>query len=110
SFDCQHTGFSPKKQARGREVACENGKIASREAAGEKKQGKERKICAIFCKNVQKVLDGWTYHVVSSYLPVKEGFLFARFCFSARKGKAPLKFESREAIASFMPLLANGAE
>ena len=28
--------------------------------AGEKKQGKERKICAIFCKNVQKVLDGWT--------------------------------------------------
>ena len=42
------------------EVACGNGKIASREAAGEKKQGKERKICAIFCKNVQKVLDGWT--------------------------------------------------
>lgn len=91
-------------------MACGNGKIASREAAGEKKQGKERKICAIFYKNVQKVLDGWTYHVVSSYLPVKEGFLFARFCFSARKGKAPLKFESREAIASFMPLLANGAE
>ena len=60
-------------------MACGNGKIASREAAGEKKQGKERKICAIFCKIVQKVLDGWTYHVVSSYLPVKEGFLFARF-------------------------------
>ena len=38
----------------------ETEKIASREAAGEKKQWKERKICAIFCKNVQKVLDGWT--------------------------------------------------
>ena len=32
-------------------MACGNGKIASREAAGEKKQGKERKICAIFCIN-----------------------------------------------------------
>ena len=76
----------------------------------EEKMWERAEIRAIFCKNVQKVLDGWTYRVVSSYLPVKEGFLFARFCFSARKGKAPLKFESREAIASFMPLLANGAE
>ena len=29
---------------------------------------------------------------------------------ASRMGKAPLKFESREAIASFVPLLANGAE
>ena len=102
--------FHPKSKRGAGKWRAETEKIASREAAREKKQWKERKICAIFCKNVQKVLDGWTYHVVSSYLPVKEGFLFARFCFSARKGKAPLKFESREAIASFMPLLANGAE
>ena len=36
-------------------MACGNGKIALREAAGEKKQGKERKICAIFCKNVLNI-------------------------------------------------------
>ena len=51
--------FGKSKRGAGKWRA-ETEKIASREAAGEKKQGKERKICAIFCKNVQKVLDGWT--------------------------------------------------
>lgn len=60
----------------------------------EEKMWERAEIRAIFCKNVQKVLDGWTYRVVSSYLPVKEGFLFARFCFSARKKKRPLNLKA----------------
>ena len=52
--------FRPKSKHGAGERHAETEKIASREAAEEKKQGKERKICAIFCKNVQKVLDGWT--------------------------------------------------
>jgi hypothetical protein len=52
--------FRPKSKHGAGKRRAETEKIASREAAGEKKQGKERKICVIFCKNVQKVLDGWT--------------------------------------------------
>ncbi|MFQ6977573.1 MAG: hypothetical protein ACLRSD_11805 [Oscillibacter sp.] len=66
SFDCQHTGFSPKKQARGRKVACGNGKIASREAAGEKNRGKSAKSARFSAKTCKKCLtaghDMW-YHL-----------------------------------------------
>jgi len=65
---------------------------SDRPTAGEKTR-ERAKICAIFCKIVQKVLDGRTHHVVSSYLPVKEGFLFARICFSARKKKRPFNLK-----------------
>ncbi|MDD7001161.1 MAG: hypothetical protein PUI35_07270 [Oscillibacter sp.] len=61
---------------------------------GAKNRGKEHKNCKIFCKIVQKVLDGRMGLVLLSYLPVKEGFLFARICFSARKEKRPFNLKA----------------
>ena len=70
----------------------------------EKKKGKEPKTAPIFCKIVQKALDGRRETVLSSYLPVKEGFLFARIRFSARGGERPFNLKAGRQSPAPTPL------